>query len=226
MAKLGHYTVRISASLWSADLARLGEDVRRVTPYVDSFHIDVSDGWFTDALLFFPDLVAAVRPYTTKPFVAHLMVREPHRFVERFQAAGVSCFVIHPEACSEGPANTLQRIREQQLGAGVALTDGRYLRAVVDVLPLVDCVVVMGTELGVKGVQPRAEVYQILRRLRGEIARRDLPIAVVADGGIRRETVPKLLQAGADEVVAGSLLFENDPATITEWIRSLGNNQG
>src|ERR1700754_315516 len=86
-------------SLWSADLGRLAEDIRRVEPFTDLFHVDVADGHFAPALLLFPDMVAVVRRLTAKPIHVHLMVADPvlHSQVEQFAEAGADLISVHAE---------------------------------------------------------------------------------------------------------------------------------
>src|SRR5262245_38489291 len=108
-------------SLWSADLGRLAEDIRRVEPFTDIFHIDVADGHFPPALLFFPDLVAIARRATTKPLHVHLMVADSvllEQF-EQFAAAGADLISVHAE--NAGAAAALDAIAERGLRAGIVL---------------------------------------------------------------------------------------------------------
>ncbi len=86
--------LKCSASLWSADMANFESAIKRVDPFVDAYHLDVADGHFTPTLLFFPDLVSALRPHTRRPFEVHLMATDPLMWIEPFIEAGVDAFIF------------------------------------------------------------------------------------------------------------------------------------
>ncbi len=87
----------LEASLWSADFTQLGAEIKRVDSYVDSYHIDVADAHFVRGLLFFPDLVAALRPLTKRPFNVHLMTDNPLSLIDDFAEAGADLMTVHVE---------------------------------------------------------------------------------------------------------------------------------
>ncbi|MGH3769318.1 MAG: ribulose-phosphate 3-epimerase [Pseudonocardiaceae bacterium] len=210
----------IDVSLWSADLGALGAEVTRLTPYADFFHIDASDTWFIPEPLFFPDLVAALRQHTPVPFHVHLMTQRAPDFVEAFARAGADLITVHAEADDVGEA--LHRIRDCGKAAGLALTLDTAPETVAADLGTIDAVVMIGTVLGTKGssMHPTAPSrIAALRRVLAAGGRRD--VVVFADGGIRSDTVPALVAAGADVVVAGSLLMGSaNPAVTSAWLRS------
>ncbi len=209
----------VDVSLWSADLGALAAEVERMTPFADLFHIDTSDTRFISEPLFFPDLVAALRPHTPVPFHVHLMAQRATDLVESFARAGADLITAHAEA--DDVSEALRRIRDHGKAAGLALTLDAAPDAVVPHLGAVDAVVMIGTPLGTKGssMHPTAPGrIAALRRVLAVAGRED--IVVFADGGIRADTVPALAGAGADVVVAGSLLMDSpDPATTTAWLR-------
>ena len=86
--------LKCSTSLWSADLANLQAEIKRIEPYSERFHLDMADGHYTPALLFFPDLVAAMRPHTRVPFEVHLMATDPLAWVEPFVEAGADLIIF------------------------------------------------------------------------------------------------------------------------------------
>ena len=86
--------LKCSTSLWSADLANLASEIRRVEPYSERFHLDVADGHYVKNLLFFPDQVKALRPHTRVPFEVHLMVTDPLDWIEPFVEAGADGFIF------------------------------------------------------------------------------------------------------------------------------------
>jgi ribulose-phosphate 3-epimerase len=210
----------VEISLWSANLADLGADVARLTPYADVFHIDASDTRFVPSPLFFPDLVAALRPHTRVPFHVHVMAERALPLVEDFARAGVDLLSVHAEA--DDVADALQAIRARGGAAGLALRLDTPVDTVVAYFEDVDFVVLIGTPLGTKGtaMDPAApDRVRQLRVLAARTGRDQLP--VIADGGIRENTVPDLAAAGADAVVAGSLLLGSDDLTATTtWLHN------
>jgi ribulose-phosphate 3-epimerase len=211
-------------SLWSADLGNLQSAVQRMSAYADSFHLDVADAHFAGDLLFFPDLVAALRPHTELPFHVHLMVEEPSKLVERFVQAGANLITVHRELPEAEIRRAIARIRSSGAAAGMAVRLETPVEAVAEYLDLVDAVVLLGTEIGVKGrdLSPDAggRIAGLSRLLERNSQR--TRIVIIADGGIRRDTVPRLREAGADAIVPGSLVFQaGDLSSIFGWIRSV-----
>lgn len=211
--------MRVSLSLWSADLADLRSEIRRADPFVDSFHLDVGDGRFVPLLLFFPDMVRAIRSATTKPLEIHLMVQDPERWIQPFAEAGADAIVFSPDA-TDDPRSTLARIKEMGLRVGLCSRIEAPASVLVPYLADIDIVLVMGTPMGVKGIARLANVAVSNVR---ELARHRAAFGfeIIADGAIRTETVPILRDAGVTGVVAGSLIFSNDMAAINKWLKSL-----
>jgi ribulose-phosphate 3-epimerase len=213
----------VEASLWSADFTHFADEMRRMEPFADLYHFDVSDGHFVPGLLFFPDLVAALRPLSAKPFHVHLMATNPLDLLPAFLEAGASLITVHAENGLLAPA-ALQAIRQAGAGAGLALGLDMPPEQVLPYLEMLDLVVMMGTLIGVKGVEPSPLACQRLRRMRALVNSAGLQgrVKLVADGGIRRHTVPELRCAGADVVVAGSLVYKSaNPAETFAWLHSL-----
>ena len=201
----------IDASLWSANLTALGEDVSRAAAAVDLFHLDVADGRFVPSLLFFPDLVAALRPLTQVPLHAHLMVDNPVPVAEAFAAAGADLISVHVETGDQA-AQAVKAITDAGKAAGLAVRLDTDLAAVLPHVDDIDAVVMVGTPLGTKGTVASSGACRRITRMLGLLAQhaphRD--IRILADGGIRHKVVPQLAAAGAHGVVAGSVLFGAD----------------
>ena len=213
--------LKLSVSLWSADLGNLASAVRQAEPYADSFHIDVADGTFTPKLLFFPDLVHVLTEISAKPFEAHLITREPHRWLVPFAEAGVKRIIFYPEVTSQ-PSDCLERIRDLGLQAGMSVSVEQPLSMLRPYWELLDMVVILGTGFGVKGVNDIPEtVYQKIEQLVKVRGANKLAFQIVADGAIRRHTVPRLKKCGVDTIVPGSLFFKNDPDELMDWLRSV-----
>ncbi len=206
-------------SLWSADLARVADEIARVDQWVDLYHVDVTDGHFSPALLFFPDLLAALRMSTARPVHVHLMVSDSILLsqIEQFADAGADLISVHAE--NANAAEALDLISARGIGGGLVLQLHTPIDRATSLLPHVAILTLLGTRIGIKGqgLDPSAE--NRLREARNLVGPDRL---VAADGGIREHTVPGLRAAGADTVVMGSLAFNDPdlPARIA-WLRAL-----
>jgi ribulose-phosphate 3-epimerase len=211
-------------SLWSADLGRLADDVRRVEAFTDIFHIDVADGHFSPALLFFPDLVAVARRATAKPLHVHLMVGDAilQSQVEQFADAGADLISVHGE--NAGAAAALDMIAAKGLKSGIVLQLHSPVSAAAPFLDRIGMLTLLGTRIGVKGQDLDAQAEPRLREAQALIAQ-EAParrIVLAADGGIREHTVPGLRKAGAETIVMGSLAFgAADFAGRMAWVRAM-----
>mgnify|MGYP003681890055 CR=1 FL=1 len=212
-----------SVSLWSADLTNLGKAVKDLEGYADYFHFDVADGHFAPTLLFFPDLVRSLRPLTDVPFQVHLIVESPERYIDSFAEAGANIISVYPEVC-KNLTRTLLKIKERNIKVSLSLAPRTSIFILKSVADMLDFVVIMGTEIGVKGrsllpstYQRIAEVKKILESLRIK------NVKIEVDGGIRKKTVPLLIRAGANILVPGSLVFNNNYSEIFSWLKQLDN---
>ena len=207
----------LDVSLWSADLVNLASEIQLISDYADSFHIDVADAHFAPNLLFFPDLISAIRKCTPKPLHVHLMVIEPTSMISSFIEAGADRITVHVE--SNHVPEALREIRSAGRHPGLAIKLETAVETLQPYTGQIDHVISMGTHLGIKGVSLAPEACDRMRAIR-----RLFPSAVnlYADGGIRTESVPRLREAGADAIVPGSLIFQavDKPATH-RWLKSL-----
>lgn len=212
--------LKCSTSLWSADLGNLAAEIRRVEPFSERFHLDVADGHYVPNMLFFPDLVAQLRPHTRLPFEVHLMTVRPLEWIEPFREAGADVFVF----CLDTLQDPLAALRAAKAGgkqAGVSLSIAEPIELLEPLWPELDIVAIIGTAMGIKGAGMDERVPGKIRQAREIVDRRGLPTIVQADGGIRRQTVPLLHRAGADYIVPGSLMFKEDPAEMRRWLAGL-----
>ncbi len=213
--------LKCSTSLWSADLSNLAAEMKRVEPYSERFHLDVADGHYTPTMLFFPDLVKALRPHTKLPFEVHLMTTDPLAWVGPFVEAGADGIIFCFDA-AEDPGGVLRAIKSFGRRAGVSLLLDESLELLEPYWHDLDILTVVGTAMGIKGASMDPSVPGKVRQAREIIRRRGLATEIEADGGIRRETVPLLREAGADWIVPGSLMFREDPRAMRQWLASLG----
>jgi len=210
--------LKIAVSLWSADLTELGSEESRLENYADCFHFDVADGHFAKTFLFFPDIIKALRKRTSIPFEVHLITENPERFIDVFVESGANSIIIYPEATTDLP-RTVKQIKKQGLKVSVALKPETPVSVLEPVLDNLEMVTVMGTEVDVRSKTIIPTTYQKITDVASLIAGKGLKIDLEADGGIRKETVPKVVQAGATTVVAGSIVFKNDLEQIFAWLR-------
>ena len=212
--------LKCSTSLWSADLANLGAEIRRVEPYSERFHVDVADGHYVHNLLFFPDQVKALRIHTAKPFEVHLMVTDPLGWIEPFVEAGADGILFCFDAARDA-GQVLKTIKATGKEAGVSLLIAEPLDLLEPYWEWLDVLTIVGTAAGVKGASMDVSVPPKIRQARQIIKDRNLKTVIQADGGIRRETVPLLKSAGADYIVPGSLMFKENPSEMRAWLASL-----
>ncbi|MBX4898811.1 ribulose-phosphate 3-epimerase [Rhizobium bangladeshense] len=225
IANLPRHRLIAEFSVWSADLVRLADDLARVEPFVDVLHIDVADGHFAPAMLFFPDLVAGVRKVSSRPIHVHLMVADNVLLqqIEQFVDAGSDLISIHVEneAVADAAIDLLDR---RGVASGMVLRVETPVDRIAKYVPRLDFVTLLGTAIGVKGqglderAGTRLEEAGRIIAASGATHR----IVLAADGGIREYTVPLLRRAGAETVVLGSLAF-NAPSLEERmaWLRAL-----
>lgn len=212
--------IKCSTSLWSADLTNLRAEIERVDPYSERYHLDVADGHYTPTMLFFPDLVAALRPCTERPFEVHLMATDPLAWIDPFIEAGVDIFIFFLDALAD-PAATLQSVRDKGKEAGISLQLAEPVDLLEPYWELMDIVTIIQSEVGIKGATMDASAPGKIVQARRIIDERGLRTVIQSDGGIRRDTVPLMVEAGADFIVPGSLMFKEDPREMRQWLASL-----
>jgi ribulose-phosphate 3-epimerase len=206
-------TVRIAASVLSADLGRLPEQIERAAEGgADWLHVDVMDGHFVPNLTFGAPLVRALRRMTSMPIDVHLMVERPERYLGEFADAGASVFTFHPEATVHVQRH-LATARQLGMLAGLALNPSTPVALLEEIVEDVDLVLVMSVNPGYGGQSYIPQSSDKIRRTRALLDRRNSRAALEVDGGITPATIAEAWGAGADTFVAGTAVFGvADPA--------------
>jgi ribulose-phosphate 3-epimerase len=211
-------------SMWSANLVNLEADLRRIEGHADVLHIDVADGHFAPAFLFFPDQVAAMRKTSRIPIHIHLMVADNVLLSQIDQFAEAGCDVISIHAENANAAAAIARIAHHAIAAGMVLKVSTPVATAKPFLKHLNFLTLLGTAIGVKGQGLDEKACDRLREAKAMITDANCRqrIILAADGGIREHTVPELRKATAETVVLGSLAFgATNLGERIAWLKAL-----
>lgn len=211
-------------SVWSADLLNLAHELKRIEAHADVLHVDVADGHFAPAMLFFPDLVAGIKKASRVPIHVHLMCADHVLLAQaqQFAEAGADLISVHVEN-GAAAADVLRYLEAKGVAKGMVLRVETPVAAIAPFVSQLDFVTLLGTAIGVKGQSLNEQAPMRLGEAQALIARhKDKRIVLAADGGIRETTVPLLRKARAETVVLGSLAFNApDLDARMAWLKSL-----
>jgi len=199
--------VKIAPSLLSADFSQLGVEVKKAEEGgADLLHFDIMDGHFVPNITFGPMIVEALRDKTSLPFYVHLMIEKPDEYIERFVEAGANLLIVHVEACKH-LQRTIQHIKDQKVGVGVALNPATPLDTLEYVLGDLDMILIMTVNPGFGGQEFIRMMLPKIKRARQMIDEEDFKIDLGVDGGINEETAPLAVRMGATVLIAGTAVF-------------------
>lgn len=211
--------VQIAPSMLAADFLNLQKDVDVVNTHADLFHLDIMDGVFVPNISYGFPVIEAIAGVAEKPLDAHLMIVNPEKYIDRFARIGVSMLSFHLNA-TDKPAQALLHIRETGMKAGLVINPDMPVETLFPYLQLCDHIILMSVFAGFGGQRFIEETYDRIRTLKAEIDRQGLPVKIEVDGGVSPANAARLVDAGAEILVAGSAVFKSDdPAQVISALR-------
>jgi len=215
--------IKIAPSILSADFARVGEEIKLTTESgADVLHLDVMDGSFVKNISFGPKFIKEARPYSKAVFDAHLMIVNPWNYIDRFADAGADIITVHYEACGDRLKDTLKAIKSLGVKCGAVINPDTPVSKIADVIEDCDMLLLMSVFPGFGGQKFIPEVLPKIEEAAKLIEKTGKEIDLEIDGGINKENVRLVKDAGANVIVAGSTVFnEPDRAKIIRELREI-----
>ncbi|MBT5012338.1 MAG: ribulose-phosphate 3-epimerase [Flavobacteriaceae bacterium] len=205
----------IAPSMLACDFGNLESEISMINESkADWFHIDVMDGVFVPNISFGTPIMNVLKKYTKKPLDVHLMIINPDNYIEKFAELGSSILTVHFEACTH-LHRTIQRIKSLNMKAGVAINPHTPISSLESIIKEIDLVCIMSVNPGFGGQSFIETTYQKIKDLKSLINKCNSKTLIEIDGGVNSENAKKLIENGADVLVAGSFVFKSENPTNT-----------
>lgn len=214
--------ILIAPSVLAADFANLQRDIEMINnSEADWFHIDIMDGVFVPNISFGMPVLEAITKHAKKIIDVHLMIVEPDRYIKNFALLGTNILTVHYEACTH-LHRTIQAIKAEGMKAGVALNPHTSVSVLEEIINDIDLVLIMSVNPGFGGQSFIENTYAKVEKLKDLIRKKNASTLIEIDGGVTSNNAKKLVEAGADALVAGSFVFNsiNPLETIHELKKS------
>ena len=212
----------IAPSVLSCDFANIQRDVEMInSSNADWFHVDVMDGVFVPNISFGFPVIQAIKKHATKPLDVHLMIVNPDLYISEFAKSGADILTVHFEACTH-LHRTIQNIKAAGMKAGVALNPHTNVLLLEDVIEELDLVLIMSINPGFGGQTFLENACKKVAQIKLLIEKSGSQAKIEVDGGVNLDTGARLLEAGADVLVAGSFVFNSpDPSATIDALKAL-----
>lgn len=213
--------IKLSPSLLAVDFVNIKSELHILKSYgIDQLHFDVMDGAFVPSISFGMPFISSIRKHTDMFFDVHMMVEEPERYIKDIVDSGADGITVHVEACTHLD-RTLSLIRGFGKKVGVALNPATPLILLDEILPYVDMVLIMSVNPGFGGQKFIEYTVRKISRLSDIRDNNDLDFSIQVDGGVNQENLSDVIEAGADNIVIGSGIFQGDTSTNIRLLKGI-----